>query len=125
MGQPSATVRGLIVASLFMGGVVAAVPVGILTDRLGRVWSLRLGAIFCTIGGVLNAGELLSLYITLLMLPELLFRTQEPGFAVRRSTWQVADLTHSATAANGVGMFIAGRVLIGVGEAFNVCAGEF
>lgn len=57
MGHPSATTRGLIVASLFMGGVVAAIPVGILTDKLGRVWSLRLGAIFCTLGGVLNTGE--------------------------------------------------------------------
>lgn len=68
-------------AGFFIGGVLCSIPSAILTDRLGRVWALRLGAIICTIGGILT------------------------------------------TAATGAPMFLVGRIVLGMGQAFNICGG--
>lgn len=81
MGDPTASTIGLITASVFIAGFVAAPFASPLADRYGRRPALCLGSFLCVAGAAIQSG------------------------------------------AQSKGMFIGGRVLIGLGISFTTNAG--
>lgn len=81
MGNPSSSSIGLITASVFIAGFVAAFFVSLFADRYGRRPALFVGSFLCVAGAAIQS------------------------------------------AAQSKGMFIGGRVLIGVGISFTTNVG--
>jgi MFS family permease len=114
----SVTTAAMLISAVFVGAILLQIPIGYVSDRTGRAWTLRL----CAVVGIFGAGllPLLSPYPTVLLVALLVWGgfttgTYPVALAVIGDRFRGADLLNANAAlviAYGVGAF-AGPILGG------------
>lgn len=121
----SVATAAMLISAVFVGAILLQIPIGFVSDRAGRAWTLRL----CAIVGILGAGllPLLSPYPTILLVALLVWGgfttgTYPVALAIIGDRFRGADLLNANAAlviAYGIGAF-TGPILGGAAmDAWN------